>query len=188
MIMIEVRARRSGMRVIGVPLTCLLVAGLLLLTAACGSGGSSSSSNAADPAGHPSSQSSSQSSGQSGAVAFAQCMRSHGVSDFPDPQNGHFLIPGDVQSNPDFNSAVSACQSLLGPGGATNGGGSNSSTSSLLAFAKCMQTHGVPQFPDPTAGGGIGLPAGVDPNSASFQKAWHECESKLPGSFGGQQP
>jgi hypothetical protein len=102
------------------------------------------------------------------------------------PQNGHFLISGADQNNPNFNSAVQTCQHLLGPGGATNGGGSNNSQ--LLAFAKCMQTHGVPQFPDPTANGGIGLPQGVDPNSPQFQKAWKECQSKLPGSLQGQQP
>lgn len=51
-----------------------------------------------------------------------------------------------------------------------------------------MQTHGVPKFPDPTANGGIGLPQGVDPNSPAFQKAWQECQAKLPGNLQGQQP
>ena len=119
-------------------------------------------------------------------MAFAQCVRSHGVPDFPDPQNGHFLISGADQNNPNFNSAVNACQHLLGPGGISNGGGSNNAA--LLSFSHCMQTHGVPQFPDPTANGAIGLPSGVDPNSTQFQKAWHECQSKLPGNLQGQQP
>jgi hypothetical protein len=118
-------------------------------------------------------------------VAFAQCVRSHGVPNFPDPQNGHFLISSADQNNPNFQPAVQACQHLLGPGGATNGGSNNSQ---LLAFAHCMQTHGVPQFPDPTANGAIGLPSGVDPNAPQFQRAWQECESNLPGNLQGQQP
>ncbi len=120
-------------------------------------------------------------------MTFAQCVRSHGVPGFPDPQNGHFLISGSDQSNPAFNSAVQACQHLLGPGGVSGGSG-GSNNSQLLSFAHCMQTHGVPQFPDPTANGGIGLPQGVNPNSPQFQKAWQECQSKLPGKLQGQQP
>jgi hypothetical protein len=168
------RLRRAG------AVTALL-AGLAIAAGACGSGnpaGPGPTQAGAGPA--------SPSASQGGAVAFAQCMRSHGVPDFPDPQNGHFLISGSDQSNPNFNSATQACQHLLGPGGATNGGGSNNSQ--LLAFAHCMQTHGVPKFPDPTAGGAIGLPQGVDANSPQFQQAWQECQSKLPGNLQGQQP
>jgi hypothetical protein len=160
-------------------LAALLAAAAILLGACSGS---------ADPAsgsGTPAAAGSSSGTSQSGAVAFAQCVRSHGVPDFPDPQNGHFLISSADQDNPNFNAAVQACQHLLGPGGASNGGSNNSQ---LLAFAHCMQTHGVPQFPDPTANGAIGLPAGVDPNAPQFQRAWQECQSKLPGNLQGQQP
>ena len=45
-----------------------------------------------------------------------------------------------------------------------------------------MQTHGVPQFPDPTSNGAIGLPPGVDPNSPQFQKAFQACQSLLPNN------
>lgn len=168
----------------------LLIAALaaltVLLVACSGSGSSSDSPSGSSSQSAPAAQGGSSSDSQSGAVAFAQCVRSHGVPDFPDPQNGHFLISGADQNNPNFNSAVQACQHLLGPGGASNGGGSNNSA--LLNFAHCMQTHGVPKFPDPTANGGIGLPAGVDPNAPSFQKAWSECQSLLPGNLQGQQP
>jgi hypothetical protein len=161
----------------------VLFAALALLVAACGG----SSNNGASGSGSESgSGSSSPSPSATGAVAFAQCMRTNGVSDFPDPQGGHFLISNSVQSNPSFHSAVSKCQHMLGPNGATNGGGAN--TSKLLAFAHCMQTHGEPKFPDPTAGGAIGLPQGIDSNSTAFQKAWSECQSKLPGNLQGQQP
>lgn len=172
----------------------LLRAGLLLaplavlaiLLGACSSSGSSADSPSGASGSSTPQAGSSPGSSPGGAVAFAQCVRSHGVPDFPDPQNGHFLISGADQNNPNFHSAVQACQHLLGPGGASNGGGANNSA--LLTFAHCMQTHGVPQFPDPTANGGIGLPQGVDPNSTQFQKAWQECQSDLPGNLQGQQP
>jgi hypothetical protein len=160
-------------------LVALLAALAVLLGACSGAGDPASGSAGSGSAG------SSSGSSQSGAVAFAQCVRSHGVPDFPDPQNGHFLINSADQNNPNFQSAVQTCQHLLGPGGATNGGSNNSQ---LLAFAHCMQTHGVPRFPDPTANGAIGLPQGVDPNAPQFQKAWQECQSKLPGNLQGQQP
>ncbi len=172
--------RTTGWR--QVPLLAVLAV-LAVLLMACGSQSDPGSGSGPGSQGQASS---SPGQSQSGAVAFAQCVRSHGVPDFPDPQNGHFLISGADQNNPNFNSAVQACQHLLGPGGVSSGGGSNNAA--LLSFAQCMQTHGVPQFPDPTANGGIGLPSGVDPNSQQFQKAWQECQSKLPGNLQGQQP
>jgi hypothetical protein len=168
------RLRRAGAVI-------ALLAGLTIFLAACGGSGGGSAAG-------PPTASASAGSSQGGAVVFAQCVRSHGVPDFPDPQNGHFLISGSDQNNPNYNSAVQTCQHLLGPGGATNGGTGGSNNSQLLSFAHCMQTHGVPQFPDPTANGGIGLPPGVDPNSQQFQQAWQKCQSKLPGNLQGQQP
>jgi hypothetical protein len=49
------------------------------------------------------------------SVQFAECMRSHGVKNFPDPNSqGGFLMGGDVDPNsPTFKSAMQACQSLL---------------------------------------------------------------------------
>lgn len=176
--MATVRAARTA------ALAVVALAGLILL------GGCGGSGSAGDPgqtatasSSSPAQAGSSSGTSQSGAVAFAQCVRSHGVPGFPDPQNGHFLISGADQNNPNFSSAVQTCQHLLGPGGASNGGSNNSQ---LLAFAHCMQTHGVPKFPDPAPNGGIGLPAGVDPNSAQFQRAWRECQSNLPGNLQGQ--
>lgn len=140
---------------------------LALPLAACGSPGSSSS---AAPAASASSGS------QSGTAAFAQCVRSHGVPDMPDPQNGHFIMNSAVQSNPNLQSALQACEHLLGAGGL----GSGPNNPAGLNFAHCMQTHGVPQFPDPAANGAINVPSSVR-NSAQFPKAEQECQSSLQG-------
>jgi hypothetical protein len=75
---------------------------------------------------------------QDKVLAFARCMREHGV-DMPDPDfsGGGVMIkggPGDGGSRPDFDpssdefqAAQEACQSLL-PGGGLKGGGDGPST------------------------------------------------------------
>lgn len=172
-------SRPARLRRAGLSLALLALLGLPL--AACSSSGSPSDPSSSASASAPAAGSSSGSS-QSGQAAFAQCVRSHGVPDFPDPQNGHFILSGADQSNPNFQSAVQTCEHLLGPGG-ISGGGSNSSA--LLSFAHCMQTHGVPQFPDPSADGALDVPASVQ-NDPQFQKAQQECKSDLPGGQGQQ--
>jgi hypothetical protein len=60
-----------------------------------------------------------------GSLKYAQCMRSHGIKDFPDPDSqGRIRISGgpgsDLNpSNPQFNSADRSCQHFRGdpPGG-----------------------------------------------------------------------
>ena len=172
------RERRHRLEYTGVVIAFLTL--LALVLAACGSTPAATSSTTSS---NPSSGSSSGSS-QTGAVAFAQCVRSHGVPDFPDPQNGHFLISGSDQNNPNFQSATQTCQHLL-PGGSATNGGSGSNSSAELAFAQCMQTHGEPTFPDPSSGGALGIPAGINANSPQFQKSYGECSKYLPNNGAG---
>jgi len=43
----------------------------------------------------------------------AQCMRAHGVDDYPDPDpDGHADLPDSVRENPRFDAAKSACRDL----------------------------------------------------------------------------
>jgi hypothetical protein len=75
---------------------------------------------------------------------------------------------------------------------APNTGGSTSAQgdpAKALALARCMRSHGVPNFPDPT-GGGIGLQLSAGPggttvngvavNGPAFQSAMQACRSYLP--------
>ncbi len=69
-----------------------------------------------------------------------------------------------------------------GPGGGVSAGqmalaDPNASQSQLVAFAHCMQTHGVPSFPDPNAQGVI---SGINRNAPGFQAASNECSHLLP--------
>lgn len=58
----------------------------------------------------------------------------------------------------------------------------------FVSYSKCMRSHGVPRFPDPSAGGGIHITAGsgVSPFSPAFQSAQQSCKKELPG--GGPPP
>jgi hypothetical protein len=102
-------------------------AGVALLTAACGSSSKvagANSSSAGGPVKAPAGTSAEQVQLQNEYLGFARCMRSHGVSDFPDPITGSGGHPGfnlqggsgsDLNSNsPAFQRGVEACQHVLG--------------------------------------------------------------------------
>jgi hypothetical protein len=88
-------------------------------------------------------------------------MRSHGVSNFPDPQihNGGrqiFLhITPSVTSSPAFKSAQKTCARYLPDGGANlqNTDDRRAHVEAMLAFARCVRSHGFSNFPDPNAQG-----------------------------------
>ncbi len=110
-------------------------------------------------------------------------MRDNGVSDFPDPVGGGgFTIGGDVQNNPNFQSALEACQDLLPSGAVGGAAGGGSSSTDILEFAQCMRDHGV-DFPDPSQGA-VDV-SGLDPNSPQFQSALETCASETGVSLGG---
>lgn len=45
-----------------------------------------------------------------------------------------------------------------------------------------MRSHGVPNFPDPTAGGGgVDLPSAINPQSPAFKSAQRACAKLAPG-------
>ena len=49
----------------------------------------------------------------------------------------------------------------------------------MLAFSHCMQTHGVPNFPEPNSQGVV-QGSGINPSSPSFQAANKDCSHLLP--------
>jgi hypothetical protein len=88
-------------------------------------------------------------------LAFSECMRTHGVSNFPDPSPGGGIQirigSGLNPFSPAFKAAQSTCRKLL-PGGGPGAQGppSAQATKQMLTISKCMRAHGVTGFPDPT--------------------------------------
>jgi hypothetical protein len=123
-------------------------------------------------------------------------MRAHGVSNFPDP-NGHGIqITPAIAQSPAFKTAQNACKKYLPNGGAPPATAPGQ-RAAALAFAKCMRTHGVPDFPDPLTSAPSSPPAGavavlelrgmafelgsgLDPRSPAFQHASSACGIRLP--------
>jgi hypothetical protein len=194
---------------------CLAVlAGAVLLVAGCGGSSSSpgvahlgSSTSSADPGsgGSSSPENESSASAQQKMVAFSQCMRTHGVPEFPEPSEGHLLIRSSDHNghvtgvNPQsaqFQAATKACAKLAPKGGKPPSPAEQAKLQEkALQFAQCMRTHGVPSFPDPefSRGGGDGIhiggkkngPSRIDPSSPQFQAAQKACQSIMPGPKGG---
>jgi hypothetical protein len=122
------------------------------------------------------------------ALAYSQCMRSHGVPDFPDPKvssnSGGTGVSmgvgtrGDLNpSKPAFKAASQACRSLQ-PGEDNPPAQSAQELATDVKFADCMRSHGYPGFPDPDPKGVFNLPSTINPNSAQFGSATSACQSK----------
>jgi hypothetical protein len=172
----------------------LALLGAMTSLAACGGGSDDSSTSATTGAGGagPTAASGGTANASDKGVQYSQCMREHGIKDFPDPVDGHVLLqsgPGsDLNPNlPAFQAADKACKSLQ-PAGDQNDkiGSGGPGGEAVLAFAKCMRKNGVPKFPDPKINGaqvqmGIDPSSGVDPNSASFKAAQAKCGNATPG-------
>jgi hypothetical protein len=145
-----------------------------LLTTACGGG----SSPAAATGGSTRVQA---------ALAYAGCMRAHGVPDFPDPDSdGNFNIDGNSVTSQE-TAANQLCNHLLNVGTPLNAAQTQHALGQLVKYAQCMRAHGVPNFPDPQlTNGGIGVPSGftfdtsgrnLDQKSRQYQVAAKACQS-----------
>ena len=155
--------RRAGVLAAG-------VAGIAVLAAAC-SGGSASS------AGSP---------GRSNyqvAIGYANCMRSHGAPDWPDPNSqGQFLKT--TSNSADFEapaSAYKACLHLLPNGGQLTAAQQQIVSPLMLRFADCVRSHGITNFPDPTVNAkGVSVdPHGLDMTSPAFHAAQQACRKYM---------
>jgi hypothetical protein len=151
------------------------VAGIILLAAGCGGGGSPTAAGSRN---------------YQKALAFVQCMRTHGVPSFPDPTTQETISASQVNlSSPQVLSAYGACNHLLPAGGGLqlSGAQEQAVVSKLLKLATCMRAHGIASFPDPTVQDGsvhVSL-AGVDTSSSFYQSAWQACRAGTHGSSAG---
>jgi hypothetical protein len=93
-------------------------------------------------------------------------------------------------------AACGSSPSSAGSGGSSNAGGSakpstagGSANARLVVFSRCMRSHGVPNFPDPTNGGSSGpifniTQAGISDaasHTSQFETKLTEC-GRLAGT------
>ena len=116
-------------------------------------------------------------------LAFAECMRDHGV-DVPDPQfdGGRVMQRGPDERIPPekFREAEEACRKLLKDvePPELSEEQQKEMQEGALAHAQCMRKHGIEKFPDPTfdEDGGAQIRIG----------AGHRPRPRRPGLQGGR--
>jgi hypothetical protein len=187
------RGRRTALLVAAsLGVLAALAIGIVVGTAGGGSDSPSvahlgSGTTASDP-----SQDSSNGSGRQQALAYSRCMRDHGLADFPDPDSdGGLSIDANgpnsdlAPDNPQFQAADQACKHLL-PNGGQPPPLDPELRAKTLAYSKCMRAHGIADFPDPNASGGLELKAGpgsdLAPDNPRFQAADKACKHLLPNN------
>jgi hypothetical protein len=159
-----------------------VAAGVTVLAAACGGSAPSASSSA------------SRQPSFAQEVSLAQCMRSHGAPNFPDPSapGGFSLSISEIDSSP-VQTAYADCRHLL-PGGPSISQLEQDAQQAqqqqqkdlpaLLKFSQCMRSHGLPSFPDPSLSGQLDpaslQAAGINPSSPQFHAAVSTCQRELP--------
>jgi hypothetical protein len=167
------------------PLAAFALIAMVVLISGCGSSapaetgtGSGSSGGGGDPA---------AANAQKG-VKFAECMRSNGVSQFPDPgASGKLTIDAVANrssldtSTPAFTQAISACKALE-PAGFTGSKRSSQQQHAALKFAQCIRANGVKDFPDPIPNGPLldtnRIPSAAEPGGMSaLHAAMRKCSN-----------
>jgi len=163
-------------------------------TAPAGGGGPGTfiehSSSSSGPGGGSSSSFVMAGGARSQLLELSRCMRSHGVPSFPDPSASGVIQGSGLDPNsPQFERAMKSCAKYT-PKGRSHFTPAEKQKllAQLLRYSRCMRSHGVPAFPDPTSSGnGVGLQIqggpnnGLDPGSPIFQRASRACSS-LPGA------
>jgi hypothetical protein len=138
------------------PVATLFVTALLAAAvSACDSGAPDPSASSAAPVG-------SQQQISALAREYSQCMRNHGIANFPDPtiSDGNVSYGGDDPSiktamggHPEAITACKSIQDRISQTGGKNWRPTAADMQKLLQFAKCVREHGVPEWPDPDADG-----------------------------------
>jgi hypothetical protein len=171
----------------------IVTACMALLVAACGASSGGHVAQLGSSASGPASSSSATGSPNAQMLAFSRCMRSNGVSNFPDPDRNGELPKNQVAQlsagSPQFVPARRACGHLLPNGGEPTAAQVRQAWDDMRAFAGCMRSHGVASWPDPTATSQHDQrpffrteEAGIDPNAPQVAAAMGACQHVLDTS------
>jgi hypothetical protein len=129
---------------------------------------------------------------QSDAVKFSDCMRNHGIANFPDAPGpdgagGRTWKSAFQNSSPAFVTADTACRHLLPGGGqARSSAPSHRQIGAMLAFARCVRNHGFTRFPDPNSTGithQMLAAAGINLHQPALLQAADACVSVTHGAI-----
>jgi hypothetical protein len=151
-----------------------------LITVGCGSNAPSESGGAAHK----------KLTAREKAVKFAECIRAHGVGDFPDPDEKNQFQYGVSVSPAVWTKATTACKDLQPPG-TLSGKRTPKQQSASLRFAQCVRDNGVKDFPDPVNGDPLidttKIPSSNKPGGMTvLNAATHKCGGILDLAAGGQ--
>ncbi len=170
------------------------VAAFSLLAAGCGGGGSPRVASVA------SSASVATTTAQNGtattmtgtvasALAFARCMRSHGVPNWPDPNSGGFFDKSKLQG---LGLTIARARALeQGPCDVPLPSHQQYAITpadqvDYREGAACMRRHGFPDFPDPSFQNGnveLNIPSSTNTSSAQFESAEATCQKLIPAGL-----
>ena len=158
------------------------VAAFSLLAAGCGGGGSPGVAGVASTT--------AAGTAQNTALAFARCLRSHGLPKWPDPTGSGVFDKSKLRQTGYSVSQVraveeGACKHLL-PSGGQGRTITAADRADYLRAAACMRSHGFPDFPDPTFQNNsvqTNVPSSVDQDSARFRSAAATCTKLIPAGL-----
>jgi hypothetical protein len=115
--------------------------------------------------------------------SLAYCMQTHGVPNFPEPNAQGWAPASGINTNsPSFGAASNHClpgaQPTLAPGTPV--------LAHALRFSQCMRSHGISDYPDPhLSGSGQAVistqgrrGSDLDPNNPRFLAAARACRGK----------
>lgn len=159
----------------------------VLMLAACSSGTTS------PPVAHLAGSTDTVSSPPSAVHLAGECLREHGLANFPDPAvatdgpaAGQVILDKSAlkgYAGSAVNQAMNACRTALDQAdiasGPNSGNISQQELQARLGLARCIRSHGVPDFPDPNATTGhVTPPAGLSKTSPSILAAIKACPSQ----------
>jgi hypothetical protein len=197
---------RTRGRARGAGLFALTLLGTAVLVAGCGSGSSHPSVASQGTTATAATQPITTTGAASGAairakavvhaLAFAQCMRTHGEPNFPEPVfHGHsaseVINPssGVDPDSPQFAAAFGKCKNLLPNGGASAPAGPTITAAARADYveaAACMRSHGITDFPDPAFQDNnvsFNTKTPIDTNTPQYENALTACRHLIPAGL-----
>jgi hypothetical protein len=121
-------------------------------------------------------------------VAYARCLRSHGIPNFPDDPASPAVaaaLKSFKSGGPTVRAATQACRKFA-PAGGTGAQISPKDQADYLKAARCMRSHGIAGFPDPVLSPGnvrFPVPSSMNTHSTQFEQARQICAKLIPAGL-----